>query len=135
MSHPRVRKSLGFYLIKIVSAWYNKHSADEKDYGVVQNVPGPKAAEAERPWSQTWHDPCVVLCGRCWLVGTFFNTWHPSIFGHLDLWQRKPMFSLVWITEVKINRLQLQLCSKTNLSRVKRSFLLEHTCRKYKAST
>ncbi len=62
VSHTRVSKSLGFYLIKIVSAWYNKHRADEKDYGDVQNVPGPKAAGAQRPWvSDLAGSDCVLF--------------------------------------------------------------------------
>lgn len=47
------------------------HSADEKDYGDVQNVPGPKAAEAERPWSQTWHGRTV-----CWFMQATLGCWH-----------------------------------------------------------
>lgn len=90
VSHPRVSKSLGLYLIKIVSAWYNKRwCADEKHRGDVRNVPGPKAAETERPSSQTClghfkhlMHPQFVWWRHTWLL-TSVNYWvaiHNSIY-------------------------------------------------------
>ena len=81
-------KSLGFYLIKIVTAWYNKHTADEKDRGDVRNVPGPEAAEAERPWSQTWRGQtvCCLMQADADLLARFSETPDaPSIFWRANL--------------------------------------------------